>query len=68
MLLFCRSWLFILRLLFFVLHSLLFVFCLLLFIHRLSLFFCRFFISCLPLNVVLLQVVLSVLFVSVFRL
>ena len=42
MLLFCRSWLFVLRLLFFVLHSLLFVFCLLLFIHRLSLFFCRF--------------------------
>lgn len=33
MLLFCRSWLFVLRLLFFVLHSLLFVFCLLLFIH-----------------------------------
>lgn len=43
MLLFCRSWLFVLRLLFFVLHSLLFVFCLLLFIHRLSLFFYRFF-------------------------
>lgn len=31
-------------------------------------FLLPFFISCLPLNVVLLQVVLSVLFVSVFRL
>lgn len=66
MLLFCRSWLFILRLLFFCSPFVAFRFLFAAFYPSFVAFLLPFFISCLPLNVVLLQVVLSVLFVSVF--
>ena len=61
MLLFCRSWLPVFSIAAF--HPLLAVFRL----PSLA-FLLPFFISCLPFMYVLLQVVLSVLFVSVFRL
>lgn len=69
MLLFCRSWLFILRLLFFFFSPfVVFRFLFAAFYPSFVAFLLPFFISCLPFMYVLLQVVLSVLFVSVFRL
>ena len=68
MLLFCRSWLFILRLLFFCSPFVAFRFLFAAFYPSFVAFLLPFFISCLPFMYVLLRVVLSVLFVSVFRL